>query len=147
MEELLPLEGKTVNVFADENAEYKNFFHFGTSAYDMKDYAILITKVVDGIEGFRGLMGSLFFVRGSITANILGGISCIGAFKGYNGLVLFNHHEGGNKVVTGIKVVQYKDESYLALICAPTLKHDIYFTGIMKDVLFQYVPLEDIVIQ
>lgn len=147
VEELLPIEGKPISIFADENAEYKNFFYLGTSAYDMKDYAILITKIVDGIEGFKGIMGRLLFVRGSITANVVSGMSDIGVYKAYNGVIMFKNNIGGNQVIKEIKKVSYKNEYYLALICNPTLKHDVYFTGIIKDVLFQYVPLEEVVTQ
>ena len=92
VEELLPIEGKPISIFADENAEYKNFFYLGTSAYDMKDYAILITKIVDGIEGFKGIMGRLLFVRGSITANVVSGMSDIGVYKAYNGVIMFKNN-------------------------------------------------------
>ena len=103
MEELLPIEGKPISIFADENAEYKNFFYLGTSAYDMKDYAILITKIVDGIEGFKGIMGRLLFVRGSITANVVSGMSDIGVYKAYNGVIMFKNNIGGNQVIKEIK--------------------------------------------
>ena len=144
MEELLPLEAKAIPVFEGETAEYKRFFHFGTSPFDMKEYAILITKVNDGIEGFKGLMGSFFFVRGSETANIVGNVSYVSAFKAYNGSILFNNSMGGNSIIKEVKKVTYNNESYYALICNSTLKHDVYFTGIMKDVLFQYVSLAEI---